>query len=70
MAPECVHNQDTTKATDMWSLGVILFQLLTGLHPFRGASDYLIFQLSLEAKFLKLLDYPDTILGISEKYLI
>ena len=25
MAPECVHNKPTTKATDIWSLACILF---------------------------------------------
>ena len=43
MAPECLHNKPTTKASDIWSLGCILYQLYMGYPPFRGASDYLIF---------------------------
>jgi serine/threonine protein kinase len=70
MAPECVHNKPTTKASDMWSMGVILFQLYTGLCPFRGASDYLIFKLSLEVDFLKFEEYLECILPQEAKTLI
>lgn len=70
MAPECAHNKPTTKASDMWSLGVILYQLYTGLCPFRGASDYLIFKLSLDANFLKFDEYPEAILPKDAKELL
>jgi 3-phosphoinositide dependent protein kinase-1 len=70
MAPECVHNQPTSKASDVWSLGCILYQLYVGLPPFRGASDYLIFKLSNEADFLELDGYPDEIMPGLAKELI
>lgn len=62
MPPECAHNKPTTRASDIWSLGCILYQLYTGLPPFRGASDYLIFKLSCDANFLKLDEHPESIL--------
>lgn len=63
MGPECVHNKPTTKASDIWSLACILFQLHVGFPPFRGGSDYLIFQLSNEALFSPKLDeIPENIL--------
>ncbi|HVE83588.1 MAG TPA: serine/threonine-protein kinase [Myxococcales bacterium] len=36
MAPEQVRRQQITERTDLYSLGVIAFQMLTGERPFRG----------------------------------
>ena len=55
MAPECVHNQFSDKRCDIWSLGCVLYDLITGFPPFLGASEYLIFQKSIEAKYI----FPD-----------
>lgn len=51
MAPECVRNKPVGTPADIWSLGCILYQFITGLCPFRGASDYLIFRRSTETKY-------------------
>ncbi|KAI3433566.1 hypothetical protein D9Q98_003377 [Chlorella vulgaris] len=39
MAPEIVRHQRYSQAVDMWSLGVILFILLTGRMPFDGKTN-------------------------------
>ena len=57
MAPECVHNQFSDKRCDLWTLGCILYDLIVGFPPFNGASEYLIFQKSIEAKYI----FPDGI---------
>ncbi|MCB1052684.1 MAG: protein kinase [Acidobacteria bacterium] len=36
VAPECLSGDDVTPAADIFSLGVILYDLLTGTKPFRG----------------------------------
>lgn len=42
MPPEVIHGK-STKGTisDMWSLGVVVFQMLCGSLPFKGGSEYL-----------------------------
>lgn len=40
MSPEQVREEALTPASDMFSLAVVLYELLTGRHPFMGESDY------------------------------
>jgi serine/threonine protein kinase len=40
MSPEQVKEQDLTHQTDIFSLGVVLYQLLTGKLPFQAANNY------------------------------
>ena len=40
MAPEIVQKKDYSGyATDIWSLGIILFVMLTGNYPFKGQTE-------------------------------
>jgi serine/threonine protein kinase len=52
MAPECVHNKNSDTKSDVWSLGCLLYNLFTGFPPFLGKSEYLIFQKSINCKFI------------------
>jgi len=70
MAPECLRNRPTNKSSDIWCLGCILYQLYMGYPPFRGGSDYLIFQLSEEAKFMRLEELSEHIMPVEAKKLI
>jgi serine/threonine protein kinase len=36
VAPEIVNGEGATFASDMWSVGIITYLLLSGVSPFRG----------------------------------
>lgn len=55
VSPELLTDKTASRASDVWALGCIVYQMVAGLPPFRSRSEYMIFQ-----KILKL-DYeiPD-----------
>jgi eukaryotic-like serine/threonine-protein kinase len=38
MSPEQIRREETVAASDLFSLGIVAYELLTGQHPFRGSS--------------------------------
>lgn len=44
VSPEILNGKPTSRATDLWALGCIMYQMISGLPPFRAATEYLIFQ--------------------------
>ena len=49
MSPEQIKDEMVTHQSDMFSLGVVIYELLTGQKPFQGDSDYTtIFKISTE----------------------
>ena len=50
-APEVINLQRYTTASDMWALGVTMFQVVTGEHPFNTNDEVTFREDVLSAKF-------------------
>ncbi|XP_037950154.1 3-phosphoinositide-dependent protein kinase 1 [Teleopsis dalmanni] len=44
VSPEVLQNGIISPAADLWAVGCILYQMISGLPPFRGTNDYAIFK--------------------------
>ena len=65
MAPELVQEQPYTHAVDLWSLGVILYELAVGTPPFFTNSIYSLIQLIVRDPVA----YPDTMSDTFKSFL-
>ncbi|GAB2291154.1 hypothetical protein Dimus_025413 [Dionaea muscipula] len=61
MAPEIIQNQKYDAKADLWSVGAILFQLVTGRPPFGGNNQIELFQNILNASELR---FPENALKV------
>ncbi len=62
VSPEVLLNQNVSRSCDLWALGCIIYQMLVGVPPFRGPSEYLTFQTILAHNDgSKPLTFPSTV---------
>jgi serine/threonine protein kinase len=58
MSPEVVESKPSGPETDLWSLGVVIYQMMVGYTPFLASSPYLSF-LRIKRGFLRLPSFLD-----------
>ena len=73
MSPEQLCCAPVDHRTDLWSLGVVLFEMLTGAHPFRGGGDPAVLQAILHAEPESIAtrrpDAPESLVRVVERAL-
>ncbi|XP_077490165.1 phosphoinositide-dependent kinase 1 isoform X3 [Amblyomma americanum] len=55
VSPEMLSDKSCSPSTDLWALGCIVYQMISGLPPFRASNEYLTFQKILKLKY----EFPD-----------
>lgn len=44
VSPEMFNSRGTSRASDLWAIGCILYQMISGIPPFQSKSEYMIFK--------------------------
>ncbi|CAJ0596807.1 unnamed protein product [Cylicocyclus nassatus] len=60
VSPEVLEGAEVTPACDLWALGVVIYQFLTGKHAFHDESEYLIYRRIQKVLFTYPSDFPDS----------
>ncbi|VDI81121.1 3-phosphoinositide-dependent protein kinase 1-like isoform X2 [Mytilus galloprovincialis] len=55
VSPEVLTSKQVCSSSDLWALGCIIYQLLSGLPPFRGGHEFQIFQKIQKLEY----EFPD-----------
>jgi len=70
VSPELLTAKAGGKPTDLWAFGCIIFQLLTGRPPFKGATEYLTFEKILALDYTFPAGFPPIARDLVERLLV
>lgn len=73
MSPENVRGERLDARTDLFSLGIVLYEMLTGEHPFRGSTQSAIVEAVLRKSFASVskrrTDLPQSLVRLVQRTL-
>lgn len=70
VSPELLNHKGACKASDLWALGCIIYQLLVGRPPFKAANEFLTFQKILALDYTFPPGFPDVARDLVERLLV
>ncbi|KAI9222391.1 kinase-like domain-containing protein [Blastocladiella britannica] len=70
VSPELLNDKSAMPASDVWAIGCILYQLLAGRPPFKGANEYQTFQKILKLEYSFPPGFPPVARDLVEKILV
>ncbi|XP_065899379.1 3-phosphoinositide-dependent protein kinase 1-like [Dysidea avara] len=70
VSPELLQSKVAYKSSDIWALGCILYQLLSGRPPFHAPNEYLCFQKITKLEYMFPDGFPDHAKDLISKILI
>ncbi|KAK4167300.1 putative Serine/threonine-protein kinase [Cladorrhinum sp. PSN259] len=70
VSPELLTDKSAGKPSDLWAFGCIIYQLLVGRPPFKGATEYLTFQKIVNLEYEFPAGFPPTARDLVERCLV
>ena len=70
VSPELLMNKHACKASDLWALGCIIYQLLAGRPPFKAANEYQTFQKIVGLEYEFPAGFPEVAKDLIERLLV
>ncbi|XP_045450843.1 3-phosphoinositide-dependent protein kinase 1 [Melitaea cinxia] len=70
VSPDILQNRVDTRASDLWALGCIIYQMISGLPPFRASNEFLTYQKILKMDYEFPEGFPAEAKDLVEKLLV
>jgi len=70
VSPELLNDKVTYKSSDLWALGCMIYQMIAGRPPFRGASEFMTFQAVSSGIFTYPKGFPDVVKDLINQLLV
>ena len=70
VSPELLNHKSACKASDLWALGCIIYQLLAGRPPFKASNEFLTFQKIINLEYTFPAGFPAVAMDLVERLLV